>query len=473
MSESLTLAITKIGDLLIENKITADKEGNPIEKINLVIPEYQRPYKWTGKNANQLLDDILHAKKENKEVYRVGTLILHRDKKNNNYNIVDGQQRIITFSLLLKAMGISGKITFLKQKLTDNQYNKFNVINNYRALSRRLDNLGDKKDEICEYIKDNCELIVVITEDISEAFQFFDSQNARGKKLYPHDLLKAYHLREMSGMDADELEKTVKVWEELDQKELAELFSDYLYRLKEWIKGNRAYELGEHNIDLFKGVNAQDRFPYAQFYKGAFAYADKVNKSDLPFVAGMKNLSPFQLDTPIIAGKPFFDYAKHYFDLLADIKNNDKYEGYFVNDNEIMETLNKPEHKKGVGNHIVRLLLDTAILLYVDRFCPEKPEKNDTELLDQFVKYAFVWAYSLRLQYQNLGWQSAQNYVMEKSDDKRINSFNIYKTIIESDSPISLLSTLSDKIMPLSSCDEKNNDIKELFIKYKFWEERK
>lgn len=490
MSKDLTLAITKIGDLLVENKITADKNGHPIEGVRLLIPEYQRPYKWTAKNANQLLDDIIYAKNENKEVYRVGTLILHRDEK--GYNIVDGQQRTTTFSLLLESLGVKD-IPFLCQRVTDNPYSKFNIINNYRALKRRVDSLTTSKEDVLDYIINNCELIVVITEDISEAFQFFDSQNSRGKKLYPHDLLKAYHLREMKDIDATETEKIVKAWEDLDQKELAELFSEYLYRLKEWIKGNKSDELNEHNIDLFKGITGQDNFPYAQFYKGAYAYADNINRSYIPFVTGMQNLSSFQLDTPIIAGKPFFDYAKHYFDILTDIRNNDKYEGYFINDNEIIKTLNLRKYRNGVGNRIVRLLLDTAILLYVDRFCPEKPRKSDTEMLEQFVIYAFVWAYSLRAQYQNLGWQATQNYIMGYSNRELLNSFNLYKIITESDSPVGLLSTLSDKIMPLSylnlpafdknkaekleNIDEKEDGIYQnylhFFAEHNFWRGQK
>ena len=77
---SLTLAITTIGDLLGAGKITRDQEGKPIEEVGLKIPDYQRPYKWKAENANQLLDDILGAQTDNKEVYRVGTLILHKTK---------------------------------------------------------------------------------------------------------------------------------------------------------------------------------------------------------------------------------------------------------------------------------------------------------------------------------------------------------------------------------------------------------
>ena len=462
VNKSLTLGITSIGDLLLENKITQIDNGEKIvslKNIRLKIPVYQRPYKWTAKNANQLLDDIEEAMTANKEVYRVGTLILHKeraDKKSSStgsdkivYNIVDGQQRTITFSLLLEVLQ-EDSIDFLKQKLVYNAYNLQNVTRNYHALKIRLDKVKDEKEkeELLAYIKNQCQLIVVITEDQSEAFQFFDSQNARGKALYPHDLLKAFHLREMSDVDVTETEHVVGIWENLNQRELAILFKEYLYRLKEWIKGNRPDELTEHNIEIFKGITAKDKHPFAQFYKGAYAYADDLNRSHAMFVTGHQKLTPFQINAPVIAGKPFFDFTKHYFDILADIQNNDKYEGYFINDNEIVKTLDL--FKNGTGNRITRLLFDTAILLYVDRFCPNIPSKSDLDYLDQFVIYAFIWAYSLRAQYKNVGWLVAQNYVMETvSKDNVVNGFNIYKIISDSDTPSSLLSKLARKINPL------------------------
>lgn len=450
MSEGLRLGITRIGDLLINGEITQVGNRKQVPISRLAIPEYQRPYKWTAKNANQLLDDIENAQGTNKEKYRVGTLILH-EYDDDKYNIVDGQQRTITFSLLLKCL-VDDPVPFLDEKLSNNTFNYHNVMNNYRALRRRIDSLFDEKDKkaLAEYVTDHCELIVVITDDLSEAFQFFDSQNARGKALYPHDLLKAYHLREMNNLDIAETERIVKMWEDMNQKRLAILFNEYLYRLKEWIRGNRSYELTERNIDIFKGVNSRDAHPYAKYYKGAYAYADEINRSHVGFVTGMQELSPFQLDTPIIAGKPFFEYAKHYFDILADIQNNDKYEGYFINDNEIVKTLDLRKNKNGVGNGITRLMFDTAILLYVDRFCPTRPSKNDIDYLEQFVVFAFIWAYSMRAQYKNVGWLVAQNYITGNSNkDDIVNSFNMYKKISESDSPGVLLSKMADTLLPL------------------------
>lgn len=464
----LTLSITTIGDLLLENKITKNQHDKPIENIRLTIPEYQRPYKWTARNAIQLLDDIIEAKNSNKERYRVGTLILHNDKEKGTFNIVDGQQRTITFSLLLYALyevkGDQIKIDFLNQQVFDNQFSRHNIPNNLNAFRRRTkksqdnDNGKDHKKEmenLRNYIEKQCELIVVITDEISEAFQFFDSQNARGKALYPHDLLKAYHLREMADIDEKKIEQIVKEWEKIPQKDLAEFFGDYLYRIREWVNGNWAYKLNEQNIYKFKGITKSARTPYAQFYKSAFSYANFINSSAMPFVSGTREVNAFQLNTPIIAGKPFFDYTKHYYNILKDIRDNSQYEGFYIKGDIIVKTLDK-YYSKGIGNKITRLLFDTALLLYVDRFCPATyPTKVDTELFNEFVTYAFIWAYSLRAQYEHLGWQSAQNYVLEKSDIT--NSLNIYKTISDSDNPISLLSILSDKMNPISETSVKHS----------------
>ena len=66
--------------------------------MNLIIPDYQRPYKWTDKNITELILDIQKSIEESRKYanfkYRIGTVILHINK-NNEYEIVDGQQRIL------------------------------------------------------------------------------------------------------------------------------------------------------------------------------------------------------------------------------------------------------------------------------------------------------------------------------------------------------------------------------------------
>ena len=87
MNNNLTLSITTIGDLLLRKTITITNSGEPINNVSLCVPIYQRPYKWTARNAIQLLDDIIEAKNSNKERYRVGTLILHKAKE-TRHNIL-------------------------------------------------------------------------------------------------------------------------------------------------------------------------------------------------------------------------------------------------------------------------------------------------------------------------------------------------------------------------------------------------
>ena len=67
-------------------------------KKNIEIPEYQRPYRWSTKNVEQLLRDILNSQSNGKLNYLIGTVILHDD--NQSFKIVDGQQRITTLILL-------------------------------------------------------------------------------------------------------------------------------------------------------------------------------------------------------------------------------------------------------------------------------------------------------------------------------------------------------------------------------------
>lgn len=78
----------------------------PVEallRMSIVVPDYQRPYKWRIEHVGQLLDDIraFHASGR----YRIGTVILDEaqaagDAPSRELRIVDGQQRLITFSLI-------------------------------------------------------------------------------------------------------------------------------------------------------------------------------------------------------------------------------------------------------------------------------------------------------------------------------------------------------------------------------------
>ncbi len=74
------------------------------------IPTYQRPYQWTEKNCENLLDDLLSSYECYEESdYFCGSLVLiaiGKDLATNaeTYDVVDGQQRLSTFILLAKVL---------------------------------------------------------------------------------------------------------------------------------------------------------------------------------------------------------------------------------------------------------------------------------------------------------------------------------------------------------------------------------
>lgn len=70
----------------------------------LKIPFFQRSYVWGEENWEKLYDDLKYSFENNKENF-LGSVILKRSQKSKNMaTIIDGQQRITTFSILLKAM---------------------------------------------------------------------------------------------------------------------------------------------------------------------------------------------------------------------------------------------------------------------------------------------------------------------------------------------------------------------------------
>ena len=70
-----------------------------------IVPDYQREYVWTDKEVHQLLEDIgeqidVGTTRE----YFIGTVLVSPTDQKNHYEVIDGQQRLTTFFLLLCAL---------------------------------------------------------------------------------------------------------------------------------------------------------------------------------------------------------------------------------------------------------------------------------------------------------------------------------------------------------------------------------
>lgn len=85
----------KVQDILTENK-------------KFIIPSYQRPYSWTVDNAEQLIDDIYKSSQSEENEYFIGSMICI-NKGQNQYEVVDGQQRLTTLSIIVSELKKSSR----------------------------------------------------------------------------------------------------------------------------------------------------------------------------------------------------------------------------------------------------------------------------------------------------------------------------------------------------------------------------
>ncbi|MNW33013.1 hypothetical protein D3C74_99670 [compost metagenome] len=390
---------------------------------NLHLPNYQRPYKWSVKNVSALMEDLEFAIDQTNKYpdfkYRVGTIILHNDETNGALNIVDGQQRIITLALICKSLDATGNVPMLETKLSS-KVSEENIRRNFLAIRTYFaEKSSTEKKRFIEAVSSVLEFVVVATKSLPEAFQLFDSQNTRGRALDPHDLLKAFHLREMRD-HPNEMKHTVDKWERTDPKEIHILFQDYLFPIKHWIEKDKGHRFTSADIDEFKGVSFDLQYYYA--------------------MRTVKGMPIFQIDQTFVSGKNFFEYVEHYLNLLSDVKSA-------VSKAELDLFLSGT----GVGFSYAKQLFYCVVLYYCDRF---------RNFDDRIIKRLYAWAVMVRLQMQKLGFDTVQNYAIgEKVGDKETIPifYLLQKCMKESDVLRIMIPMLSlEEIRYSPSNDDKN-----------------
>lgn len=370
---------------------------------NLIIPDYQRPYKWTDKNITELILDIQKSIEESRKYanfkYRIGTVILHINE-HNEYEIVDGQQRIL--SLILLKLYLDSKFTcnLLGTKIL-NKITQKNLHDNYATIREWFSSISDvEKGLFNDAQKTILEVVVIAVDKIGEAFQLFDSQNTRGRALYPHDLLKAYHLREIH--DKYEMQNAVVKWESKDPKAIRDLFDLYLFPIWNWAKCRKCGNFTSADIDIYKGIEE----------KYGYTYAHRANKA-MPY---------FLLTEPFISGSDFFGMVDHYMQMLHNIKEEIVTNQAFQlikliitngKDVDSAEELDKFFKSSSVGLNHARNLFFCALLCYYDRF-------HNFDVMA--VKKLFTWAMMIRIDMQHLGFDTINRYAIGIEDDKYSNT---------------------------------------------------
>ncbi|MEH2124759.1 DUF262 domain-containing protein [Nostoc sp.] len=258
----------------------------PISKVFsndfvFTIPLYQRPYAWTTEQAGELLEDLITAlgdsddKIDEINPYFLGNIVLIKGDK-RDAQVVDGQQRLTTLTILLAALRTcvskehihiltrylyekddfdpsdnvyrlnlrerdaqffkeyiqdEGGIEKLKNlhsaKLSDSRKN---IKENTFLFVKRLQVFTNNQLlRLTQFIIKRCFLVVVSTPDIDSAYRIFSVINNRGMDLSHADILKA----EIIGkIPLEQQDKYTTKWEELEEKLGRDLFKSLFSHIR-------------------------------------------------------------------------------------------------------------------------------------------------------------------------------------------------------------------------------------------------
>lgn len=461
---------------------------NKLYQRSLSIPDYQRPYKWTEKNVRTLFDDLDYFvagitpknRDDDRYKYRLGTIVLHKKSESENC-IVDGQQRTLTFYLIRQALfarahelkGLT--VPDFSLNIPACRITQENLRRNYDVVEKLLAKPRTKP--LAEYIDivlNKCEFVIVELGELSEAFQFFDSQNSRGLDLHPHDLLKAYHLREFDPSEVEMKAQAVKQWEQRNEKEVHRIFSHYLYPIRQWTKGKKAFQFTKEQIDGFKGLSLhqeqESHSPFSQAYSILHSTVDEYNRDRFRRIDKMHLSYPFQITQTMINGRRFFEWFAHYESKGLGLINSEKHGDWIepllqtatskkiwkvINGLDIAENPKQYKYsgRTRTGDGYVRKLFNAFLLAYYDRF-------GGTEF-SSALEMGFIWAYSLRLTQSSVYESSIENHVLNQ---------NLFRRLDESLRPKDFFN-FSINIYIKTSDTSKVDGIKKLFKEMKYMAE--
>ena len=243
----------------------------PLAKIfssdfDYAIPSYQRPYAWTEVQAGDLFSDLYDFfVKEKDDTYFLGSIVLIKDEGKPNAEVIDGQQRLTTLTILLAALasyfsgdlrsdfenylrepGRASQGLMPKPRLTlrerdrkffadyvqnlkfkelialdpaqlDNESQR-NIRRNAELLLQKLDvSFKGATERLCEFgafLVQRCFLVAVSTPSQQSAFRVFSVLNSRGLDLLPTDIIKSDIIGNIKSPDKQD--EVTERWEELE-----------------------------------------------------------------------------------------------------------------------------------------------------------------------------------------------------------------------------------------------------------------
>lgn len=244
--------------------------------FDFVIPEYQRPYTWGIDETLQLLSDLTSAlDRDTDEPYFLGSVVLVKDPASTRSEVIDGQQRLTTLTLLLGVLRDLVENPRLREAVhkfieepavewddepararlalrprderffneyvqTDGGTERLNRISDNIAETdsqRALrDNAKALRNELAAWNQDRLRalfkmlgartfLVTVSTPDLNSAYRIFSVMNSRGLPLAPSDIFKSQVIGAIPDADKNHYaDLWEKLEEDLGRDEFANLF---------------------------------------------------------------------------------------------------------------------------------------------------------------------------------------------------------------------------------------------------------
>lgn len=249
------------------------------ENFAFCIPAYQRPYAWETTQVEELLTDLTEAmgpQSRSDGFYFLGSIVLVKTHGKPESQVVDGQQRLTTLTILFSIIrdltedadkkgsrekyvkqvanedeGIPETLRLQLRKKDQDYFEqhvqmrgatnslpsldgltgaKARIVGNASVIRTRLIGMGEeKRSELLKFLLQFCYLVVVEVPTSTAARRIFTVLNARGLDLSATDILKA-ELLECAG-EAKE-EKLSQRWEDCEVVLGRDKFSDLFTRIR-------------------------------------------------------------------------------------------------------------------------------------------------------------------------------------------------------------------------------------------------
>lgn len=236
------------------------------ETKTYLIPIYQRNYAWEEDEITALIKDVYDSFHKNTKVpYYIGTLVTYK-RGDSRYEVIDGQQRLTTIYIILKALGVKdirNKLTYSARKTSASTIQKLGnypdlgdevdggIRNGYKFANKAIDAIVEESERkgFEEYFLHYVHIIHYNVPKDVDLNHYFEVMNSRGEQLEKHEIVKSILSQYLQ--NKTEMTTFNRVWEACSEMNV------YIQQVfpNPDIFG---YNLHKFNIDCFGDIPEQD-----------------------------------------------------------------------------------------------------------------------------------------------------------------------------------------------------------------------